>query len=354
MIKPRVTIVVAIYNVKNEYLIQCIESLRNQTLNDIEILLISDNSCQKNIELMQYYEKKDKRIRCIYNTYNRKLAGVRNQGIEEAKGEFICYVDNDDWMDREACKKAYYYAIKTQAEVVLWSYQTSREGENKKTNYFGPSNKLYVSGEELDALQGQILDPTFCTWQQIPMAVTAWAKLYSVEYLRKHKEIRFPENLGTGGEDYVFNYQLMGEIKRAFFFEDYSYYYRQFSDSFTKQYRGDEWCNRMKYIREIGKFVKNEKTQQRHVYERFCLNEMLRQLCVTQRHPDCCLKYKQKKDEVKKIVKEDIIQQALNEIRYLSFNCSKRLYFMCAKRGWINILLLMSAVYSKKLNVNRT
>lgn len=303
---PKVTIAVAIYNVPNEYLTQCIDSLINQTLQEIEILLISDNSCQDNVDLIRQYARKDSRIRCIENQKNRRLAGVRNQSIDEAQGEYLCFVDNDDWLDLHMCEKAYEQATRQQVDVVLWTYQTSLDGENQRTNYRGPKEYLYETDEELADLRTQILDPTYCSWQQIPMAVTAWAKLYRVDFLKLHSEIRFPEQLGTGGEDYVFNYRLFGAIERACFFENYGYYYRQFRDSYTKKYRENEWDNRMTWVREVGNFVEFKEMKQRYVYDRFCLNEVLSQLCVTQKHPKCTLNYKGKKEKLKKFFKNPL------------------------------------------------
>lgn len=349
MDRPKVSIAVAIYNVPNEYLSQCIESLIHQTLQEIEILLISDNSCQENVDLIRQYARKDSRIRCIENQKNRRLAGVRNQSIDEAQGEYLCFVDNDDWLDLHMCEKAYEQAMRQQVDVVLWTYQTSLDGENQRTNYRGPKEYLYETDEELADLRTQILDPTYCSWQQIPMAVTAWAKLYRVDFLKLHSEIRFPEQLGTGGEDYVFNYRLFGAIERACFFENYGYYYRQFRDSYTKKYRENEWDNRMTWMREVGRYVDMNDAKQRRVYERFCLNEVIQQLCVTQMNPDCTLGYRGKKANIRKILKEEVIRHALRELDKLSFNCSKVLYFKCAQKNWINMLLFMSSIYSRKM-----
>lgn len=347
MDRPKVTIAVAIYNVPNEYLTQCIESLIRQTLKEIEILLISDNSCQDNVDLIREYARKDRRIRCIENQNNRRLAGVRNQSIDEAQGEYLCFVDNDDWLDLHMCEKAYEHAARQRADIVLWTYQTSLDGENQRTNYRGPQECLYETDEKLADLRTQILDPTYCSWQQIPMAVTAWAKLYRVEFLRHHPEIRFPEQLGTGGEDYVFNYQLFGAIKRAYFFEDYGYFYRQFRDSYTKKYREDEWDNRRKWLREVGRYVAIDDNKQRYVYERFCLNEVIQQLCVTQMHPACTLGYQGKKVELRRILQEDIIQQALRELEMLQFNRLKQIYFKLVQKKVIHLILLMSMLYAR-------
>lgn len=349
MDKPKVTIAVAIYNVSNEYLTQCIESLIHQTLQEIEILLISDHSCQDNVDLIREYARKDRRIRCIENQKNRRLAGARNQSIDEAQGEYLCFVDNDDWLDLHMCEKAYEHAARQRADIVLWTFQTSLDGDNQRTHYRGPRECLYETDEKLADLRTQILDPTYCDWQQIPMAVTAWAKLYRVEFLRHHPKIRFPEQLGTGGEDYVFNYRLFGSLEKACFFEDYGYYYRQFRDSYTKKYRENEWDNRRIWMQEVGRYVAMNDNKQRRVYERFCLNEVIQQLCVTQMHPACTLGYRGRKAELRRILQEDMIQQALSELDMLQFNRMKRIYFGCARKNMVHLVLLMSMLYARMI-----
>lgn len=93
----KVSVIVPVYNVE-KYLERCIESLINQTFDDIEIIALNNGSTDKSLDILNYYAHKDKRIRVI-NNKNIGVSKSRNIGIEEAKGEYIVFVDSDDWID---------------------------------------------------------------------------------------------------------------------------------------------------------------------------------------------------------------------------------------------------------------
>lgn len=346
--KIKVTIAVAVYNVDNQYLTQCIESLMYQTLKEIEILLISDCTCEENLELMRAYAQKDSRIKLIQNKENRGLAGVRNQSIELAQGEYLCYVDNDDWLDPDICRRAYNHGVENEADIVLWTFQTWLAGECQRTNYWGPKEKLYVQNE-MEELQVQVLDPTYSDEQQIPMVVTAWAKLYRTAFLKENPGIRFPEDLGTGGEDYSFNYRIFEVAQKAFFFEDYGYYYRQFPMSFTKRFREDEWENRNRWMQEVKRYVNWQSQRQKYAYERFCLSQLIGQCTVTYQHPNCTFSRREKRRELKQIIGQKEIKDALDDVENLQLKKSKKLYFFFLEKRMLGVVLGLSKVYSRKL-----
>lgn len=103
----KISIIVPIYNVE-KYLHRCLDSLVNQTLKDIEIILINDASPDRSDIIMEEYRKKyPDIIKCIYLTENMHQGGARNKGIEIAKGKYIMFVDSDDWVDETICEKLY-------------------------------------------------------------------------------------------------------------------------------------------------------------------------------------------------------------------------------------------------------
>ena len=93
---PKLSIVVPVYNV-GDLVKKCIESLINQSYSDIEIIIINDGSTDESVKYIEPFLK-DKRIKYIYQN-NKGLGGARNVGIEESAGEFITFVDSDDWVD---------------------------------------------------------------------------------------------------------------------------------------------------------------------------------------------------------------------------------------------------------------
>ena len=94
---PKISVIIPVYNVE-KYLAECIESILNQTFNDIEILIIDDCSTDNSYKIMEEYAKKDSRIVLYHNENNVGVSKTRNIGLDNAKGEYIAFVDSDDYV----------------------------------------------------------------------------------------------------------------------------------------------------------------------------------------------------------------------------------------------------------------
>ena len=117
----KVSIIIPVYNTE-KYLKKCLESVCNQTLKDIEIICINDCSTDNSLEILKEYSAKDNRIKIIDFKENKGAAVARNTGIDEAQGEYLGFVDSDDFVDLDFYEKLYNKAIETEADVVKGSY----------------------------------------------------------------------------------------------------------------------------------------------------------------------------------------------------------------------------------------
>lgn len=111
----KVSIIVPIYNVE-KYLPKCLESIINQTLKDVEIICINDGSTDNSLSILKEYANRDSRIQII-NTQNKGIAAARNFGINVATGEFLGFIDSDDWIDLDFFEKLYLTAKKYSADI---------------------------------------------------------------------------------------------------------------------------------------------------------------------------------------------------------------------------------------------
>lgn len=114
---PKVSVLIPVYNVE-KYLEQCLDSIINQTFTDIEIICVNDGSTDKSGEILKRYAAKDNRIK-IVNKKNGGLPSARNAGINAAKGEYLSFVDSDDYIQPDMIEKLYDAAVKTNAEIVI-------------------------------------------------------------------------------------------------------------------------------------------------------------------------------------------------------------------------------------------
>lgn len=115
--KPKVSIVVPIYNVE-KYLKNCVDSLLNQTLEDIEIILVDDGSPDKSGEIADEYMRNEKRIKVVHQS-NAGLGPARNSGMAVATGEYIGFIDSDDWTQPEMFERLYEAAVLENADIVV-------------------------------------------------------------------------------------------------------------------------------------------------------------------------------------------------------------------------------------------
>ena len=123
---PLVSIIVPIYNVE-QYLAECLDSLVNQTLKDIEIICVNDGSPDNSADVVREYIQADSRIKLIEQE-NRGLSGARNTGLKVAKGEYVYFMDSDDWLESDAMDICYQVAVTKGVDVVFFDAIAFKDG----------------------------------------------------------------------------------------------------------------------------------------------------------------------------------------------------------------------------------
>ena len=190
---PKVSIIVPIYNVEM-YIEKCLETLVNQTLKDIEIILVNDGSKDGSAEIAKkYLEKYPEKI--IYlEKENGGLSDSRNYGLPHAKGEYIAFLDSDDYVEKNMYEEMYKLAKKENSDMVQCNFYWEYPDKNKKEI---AEVKEYTGKKEM-------LEKT---------RVEAWNKLIKREILVKNPEIRFPKGLRY--EDVEFTYKLVPYVEKV-------------------------------------------------------------------------------------------------------------------------------------------
>lgn len=242
-----ITIIVPVFSVE-QYLPHCITSILNQTYTNLEILLIDDGSQDKCGVICEEYAKKDSRVR-VFHTENRGLAAARNLGLKEAKGEYIGFVDSDDWVETDMYRVLLRHMQATDSDVCICGFWSETVSCTKRFFY---TEALYNGKESLAALiNGEIGNYT-------------WNKLYRKELF---KDICFP--VGKYYEDVVTICAVLSNSRITVILDMPLYHYRQRSDSITYSHSGknlfdyaDAYLNRFFYLKEHQHqlFVENEAT----------------------------------------------------------------------------------------------
>lgn len=220
--QPLISLVVPIYNVEN-YLWSCLDSIAKQTYSNIEVLLVNDGSPDDSSSICQEFVAKDSRFRYIEKE-NGGLSDARNAGIAEAKGEFLSFVDSDDWIEPTYVEDLYRAALFNDAEVVVSNYQEFHQERNVYLiHLFEDYYETHYSGEEVI--------------QQLPLLerkdfffTTSWGILFA---RRLFDTISFPK--GKTIEDTRTNYRLFAESSRLTYIHKVLYNYRVGVDSISSR-----------------------------------------------------------------------------------------------------------------------
>lgn len=200
---PLVSVIVPVYNVA-DYLPECIESLLGQSLKDLEIILIDDDSTDDSGRICDLYSEKDDRIRVIHQK-NAGVSSARNTGIELATADLIMFVDSDDLVDKEFCRAPYELARQLDSDLVMFGYRNI--GASKV-----PADTAPVRGRSLDRSEAMAINND---------NIIVWNKLYKTELF---SDVRFPE--GRVYEDIGTTYKLVHKAKRPALLDLDLYYYR--------------------------------------------------------------------------------------------------------------------------------
>ena len=206
--EPKVSVIVPIYNVA-PYLRKCLDSLRSQTMKEIEIICIDDGSTDRSGEIAEEYSKVDERFRVIH-TENRGLSAARNRGIKEAKTEWIMFVDSDDWVRSVFCEMPLKAAVNNGSDLIIFGYFNVKNGRTNK-------NKLKHHGVLSREMAIKHVDSY------------AWNKLYRKNLF---KNIRYP--IGRIYEDLATTHKLIYASTRILSLPNNLYYHTYRKDSISQ------------------------------------------------------------------------------------------------------------------------
>jgi len=216
MNEPLISVIVPVYNVE-KYLPDCLDSIKNQTYTNLEILLIDDGSTDSSVTICEDYAKKDSRTK-VYHKENGGLSDARNYGIERASGQYFTFIDSDDYIIKDYVSYLLELAQKNEVKIAIGSHTVCYESGKNSYKGLGEDKKITISSKE--ALEHILLDDG--------IDLSAWAKLYSAELF---KEIRYPKGLAF--EDTATTYKLIFLSNKIAYGGKSIYNYRIRSNSIT-------------------------------------------------------------------------------------------------------------------------
>ena len=219
-----ISIIIPVYNVA-PYLRKCMDSVCNQTYRDIEIIAVNDGSKDESLDILKEYAAKDSRI-VIIDQPNSGVSAARNAGLERATGEYVLFLDGDDWIDLDTCALALMTVQQSGAQLVVWNYYREYATSSQKTTLFGQSAETF-SDESAKQFHRRIVGPT---GKEIKMPnlldsySTAWGKLYRRDLIA---DCKFIDTKLVGSEDILFNVQVLYGVMCVAYLPSYLSHYRK-------------------------------------------------------------------------------------------------------------------------------
>jgi glycosyltransferase involved in cell wall biosynthesis len=216
---PKISIIIPVYNVE-KYLAECVDSVLAQTFTDFECILIDDGSLDRSPSICDEYAEKDCRIKVIHKK-NGGVSSARNAGLDIAQGEWIVFIDSDDWVDERYLECLYGNAVKNDADVSICGVNFFKDGFIWRLN-----NDIYdVMLASEDAILRIFSDKS--TFRHIP------CKLFKKLFLEKDG-LRFDEAVQQS-EDMLFYYNLFKATNKIYYCPQPHYFYRQVETSVVHQ-----------------------------------------------------------------------------------------------------------------------
>lgn len=237
-----ISFIIPVYN-GEQYIGRCLKSVCSQTYKNIEVIVVDDGSNDKTLDIIKKYAILDNRI-TYYSKENSGVSATRNFALQKVRGEYIFFVDADDWIEPTVAENNLKIMIQRNVDITINDFYCNRVDSVSKVATFSKS-RGYV---EIENIKRTLIASDNLNSQCI--------SLYSMDIIREHK-IEFPEDIRCG-EDNIFNLTYVNYVKRAFYTQEAFYHYEIHKNSGCrhlhdnqlnmydkqfkiKQYYGERW-----------------------------------------------------------------------------------------------------------------
>lgn len=220
----KVSIIIPVHNAE-EFLEQCVTSLVKQTYQNLEIILINNASKDNSLDICHQLSENDDRILVIH-TDEPGVSNARNLGLDAMTGDFVTFVDSDDWLEHNCIERALYELKKERADVSIWSFFKNLPQHELRLAMLPSDKNCFVTDEEKEYLYRKAIDAYYdrISSSNDVSVGTTWGKLYKAELIQANR-LRFVKSL-TRAQDVVYSIHAFKYAKKIHFFDECLYHYR--------------------------------------------------------------------------------------------------------------------------------
>lgn len=336
----KISIIIPVYNT-SKYLERCFNSLKNQTYRNLEIIFVDDNSTDESLNLLNRYLHVDPRVKVLSHNVNKGLSESRNTGIDNCTGEYIMYVDSDDYLKLNACEKLIEKANEFKLDLLIFQYDM--EGwPNKKINHYTNTLDVYTTNIN-DIVVPQILG-------ELPEQIGQEKKIgfgacsfFIKRQCLLNSKIRYISERVLIYEDYVFAINFIPKLKSIGVLDMGLYVYCHNAESLTNNFKVENFHKFSKFIKHIinNEILVNSNSINNLRFKTTMLN-YLRNLVLQAYDSNITIL------ELREQLSDSMIQDILKDYPIKKMNKKNRIFFKLINENRIGHLILLKLLLKIK------
>lgn len=341
----KISIIVPVYNAEM-FLEESLKSLVSQTEKEIEIICVNDGSTDKSEQILKNYQDNNKRIRII-NQENKGVSQARNTGIENATGNYVMFVDADDWIDKNACQILLDRIKKEQSDVLLFPYMRETSKGSFEKNIF-EEDKIFDKNRVKEKLHRRyigLIGEELKNPENADALCTVWGKLYRLDIIKKHN-LQFIDldKIGTY-EDGLFNLNYFEYVTKAVYLNQHLYHYRRTErESITSGYNPNllqQWNNLFDIMQGYIEEHKLSKEYEEALSNRIALSILGLGLNIMGSNYSVIKKIQM----IRAVISSPRYQDAYQKMKYKYIPIYWNVFYKCAKyKASVGIYLLLDII----------
>lgn len=256
--QPLISIIAPVYRIPKEYLLECFTSIIKQSYKNWELIIVDDGSQDGSGEYCDEFVKKDNRITVIHQK-NAGVSVARNKGIENSKGDYIAFIDSDDWIDEDYLQLFVNRLDKVDYDICICSAKVERKTKSEINNFLG-EDSIKCNEEQVYQLKSQLICRGLTSFHPPYVNVgVPWGKLYKKSFIIDNN-ISFKPGVKRM-QDNLFNLYAFKKAKCISYINKQMYHYRDFSESAVHKYNPNIISDFKPFLDELEKFVTNENNE---------------------------------------------------------------------------------------------
>lgn len=335
----KVSVIVPVYNVE-KYIERCMKSILSQSLQEIEIILVDDGSTDKSSEICDRYAADNENVKVIHKN-NAGLGEARNSGLELASGEYVAFVDSDDYLADGALKSLYDIGKKNGADTILGRYKRRWENGKIDEGKHPLENVIYSKPEDIiqNVLLNMLGSPKEYS-DDIYLMMSVWMGLYSKRII-ENNSIKFCSEREYISEDLIFDMDYYPCAKKVCITDCDFYVYCENTASLTLSYKKDRFEKNKKLFTELSKRCNKMSLNAQERLDRSFMGRARQCIYSSVKY----LPFKEAKNEIKKICGDGQLQCVLERYPISSLTRKQRVFAIAMRKKEVFLIYVACKLF---------